>query len=40
MAAEKIKHVRMNNPHGIEFSLSNGKVIKVNGNATWTVRKN
>ncbi|EIC83990.1 hypothetical protein [Serratia sp. M24T3] len=33
MAAEKIKHVRMNNPHGIEFSLSNGKVIKINGNA-------
>lgn len=32
-----VKHVRMNHPHSIEFGLSSGKVVKINGNAVHLV---
>lgn len=36
-AAEKIKHVRMNHPHAIEFTLASGQMIRINGNATHLI---
>lgn len=32
-----VKHVRMNHPHAIEFTLSNAQTITINGNAVHLI---